>query len=61
VKHLHFSRSLALLVFGTFLTCLTASAAAATLPANFTESSLATGLASPTSMEFAPDGRLFVA
>lgn len=61
MKHLHFSRSLALLVFGTFLTCLTASAAAATLPANFTESSLATGLASPTSMEFAPDGRLFVA
>src|SRR5436190_15303388 len=34
---------------------------AATLPANFTESSLASGLASPTSMEFAPDGRLFVA
>ena len=65
MKPLYPSRSLALLVFSGFLTFLTfltgASAAAATLPANFTESSLATGLASPTAMEFAPDGRLFVA
>ncbi len=36
------------------------SAAAATLPSGFTESAVATGLASPTAMEFAPDGRLFV-
>ena len=35
-------------------------AAAATLPAGFTESQVASGLASPTAMQFAPDGRLFV-
>ena len=33
---------------------------AATLPAGFTESQVASGLASPTAMQFAPDGRLFV-
>jgi glucose/arabinose dehydrogenase len=32
----------------------------ATLPAGFTETQVATGLAAPTAMEFAPDGRLFV-
>jgi glucose/arabinose dehydrogenase len=31
-----------------------------TLPAGFTEAMVATGLSSPTAMEFAPDGRLFV-
>jgi glucose/arabinose dehydrogenase len=35
-------------------------AAAATLPAGFTETPVASGLASPTAMAFAPDGRLFV-
>ena len=30
------------------------------LPAGFTEAAVATGLSSPTAMEFAPDGRLFV-
>ena len=35
-------------------------AAAATLPSGFTESLVAAGLASPTAMQFAPDGRLFV-
>jgi glucose/arabinose dehydrogenase len=34
---------------------------AATLPSGFTESQVASGLANPTDMEFAPDGRLFVA
>ena len=34
---------------------------AATLPPNFTRSQVVGGLASPTTMEFAPDGRLFVA
>jgi glucose/arabinose dehydrogenase len=34
--------------------------AAATLPGGFTEAVIATGLSSPTAMEFAPDGRLFV-
>jgi len=37
------------------------TALAATLPAGFTETPVATGLASPTAMAFAPDGRLFVA
>jgi len=31
-----------------------------TLPPNFTEALVANGLSSPTAMEFAPDGRLFV-
>jgi glucose/arabinose dehydrogenase len=35
--------------------------AGATLPPNFARSQLVGGLASPTAMEFAPDGRLFVA
>jgi glucose/arabinose dehydrogenase len=35
-------------------------AAAATLPTGFSETPVATGLASPTAMQFAPDGRLFV-
>src|SRR4029434_2508464 len=34
---------------------------AATLPAGFTETRIATGIANPTAMSFAPDGRLFVA
>src|SRR5690242_19031608 len=33
----------------------------ATLPSGFTEAQVAMGLASPTAMAFAPDGRLFVA
>ena len=31
------------------------------MPAGFTETRVATGLAQPVQMEFAPDGRLFVA
>jgi glucose/arabinose dehydrogenase len=34
---------------------------AATLPTGFTEALVASGLSSPTAMQFAPDGRLFVA
>jgi glucose/arabinose dehydrogenase len=34
---------------------------AATVPSGFTEKLIASGLASPTAMQFAPDGRLFVA
>ena len=37
------------------------AARAATLPAGFAETVVASGLANPTAMEFAPDGRLFVA
>lgn len=36
------------------------AARAATLPAGFAETRVATGLSSPTAMAFAPDGRLFV-
>lgn len=36
------------------------NSAAATLPNGFTEALVASGLSSPTAMEFAPDGRLFV-
>lgn len=39
--------------------CATGSHAA-TLPAGFTESLVASGLNNPTAMQFAPDGRLFV-
>src|SRR3712207_797005 len=35
--------------------------AAATVPAGFSEKLVASGLTSPTAMQFAPDGRLFVA
>src|SRR5205814_1345223 len=31
-----------------------------TLPAGFSETTLASGITAPTAMEFAPDGRLFV-
>jgi glucose/arabinose dehydrogenase len=39
---------------------MAASARAATLPAGFVETRLVSGLSQPTSMAFAPDGRLFV-
>lgn len=40
--------------------CQPAAARAATLPAGFSETLVASGLSSPTAMQFAPDGRLFV-
>jgi glucose/arabinose dehydrogenase len=50
------------LILMTFLAVFAmTTAAAAALPAGFTESLVASGLASPTTMAFAPDGRLFVA
>jgi glucose/arabinose dehydrogenase len=42
------------------LLALAGTAGAASLPAGFSETTLASGLASPTAMAFAPDGRLFV-
>src|SRR6266550_4184850 len=36
------------------------AASAATLPSGFAESVVASGISSPTAMDFAPDGRLFV-
>jgi glucose/arabinose dehydrogenase len=55
---LHVSR---FLFAGLLSTILTAPVHAATLPSGFSETRVATGLASPTAMAFAPDGRLFVA
>ena len=46
--------------FLAILFAVAGPAAAATLPSGFSESLVATGLANPTAMQFAPDGRLFV-
>ena len=48
------------LVFLLALTALVVRVEAATLPGGFTETRVAAGLASPTAMAIAPDGRLFV-
>ncbi len=40
--------------------CSATSVRAATLPVGFSEALVASGLSSPTAMQFAPDGRLFV-
>ena len=48
----------AVVVLGSLL--VPSAARAASLPSGFTESIVASGIASPTSMAFAPDGRLFV-
>ena len=42
------------------LVLVASSALAATLPSGFSETLVADGLASPTTMQFAPDGRLFI-
>src|SRR5690349_12936579 len=39
---------------------LSATIHAATLPSGFTESTIASGLAAPTAMALAPDGRIFI-
>jgi glucose/arabinose dehydrogenase len=57
---IHRSRSLFRLAAAILLATIAASAQAATLPDGFTETRVATGLANPTAMAFAPDGRLFV-
>jgi glucose/arabinose dehydrogenase len=44
----------------TFLIASLSPVKAATLPVGFAETEIAVGLLDPTSMEFAPDGRLFV-
>jgi len=45
----------------SFCVVVSSRANAATLPAGFSEMRVATGLASPTAMAIAPDGRVFVA
>jgi glucose/arabinose dehydrogenase len=42
------------------LLIVTSTLSAQTVPSGFTSANIATGLASPTAMTFAPDGRLFV-
>src|SRR5438093_13763588 len=42
------------------LYALSASGSAATLPSGFVETTVASGIASPTAMAIAPDGRIFV-
>lgn len=54
-------RCLALVVATALVFAAPRPAAAATLPAGFTETVFGSGLNSPTAMQFAPDGRLFVA
>ena len=49
-----------LLVLSVISTAGFLSANAATLPTGFTETQITNGLSSPTAMDFAPDGRLFV-
>ena len=56
-------RALAATVIVLLLLALPAphAAVAATLPAGFTETTIASGMSSPTAMAIAPDGRIFVA
>lgn len=49
------------LALGALLLVVGPATGAATLPAGFTQSQIATGLESPTTMAFVPDGRIFVA
>jgi glucose/arabinose dehydrogenase len=53
-------RFFTLLSIAGVITLLGSLARAATVPSGFTEALVASGLASPTAMQFAPDGRLFV-
>src|SRR5215211_246657 len=48
-------------VVAVLVFCANSARAGAALPPNFARSQVVGGLASPTAMEFAPDGRLFVA
>jgi glucose/arabinose dehydrogenase len=53
-------RTLALSAITSLLFLLCSSALAATLPSGFSETQVASGLTTPTAMEVAPDGRVFV-
>jgi glucose/arabinose dehydrogenase len=52
--------SLLLVALALVWTAVSAPGHAATLPAGFAESQVASGLSSPTAMAIAPDGRIFV-
>jgi glucose/arabinose dehydrogenase len=49
------------MLLGALMLLCVSPARAATLPSNFTETLFASGITRPTAMEFAPDGRLFIA
>lgn len=55
---IHKAPSLIAIVF--LLYALSVSGSAATLPSGFVETTVASGIASPTAMAIAPDGRIFV-
>jgi glucose/arabinose dehydrogenase len=59
--HLFAALALALLASVGALLALAKSPAQGAVPTGFTQSRVASGLTGPTDMEFAPDGRLFVA
>ena len=56
----HFRRLAASIVL-TFAVFTSLPTAGTNLPSGFAETIVASGLASPTAMEIAPDGRIFVA
>src|SRR5215207_1620189 len=64
-KSVHLLATLALALLASVATLLFLpigpAQGAASLPPGFTDSQVVTGLTNPTDMEFAPDGRLFVA
>lgn len=60
LPHSAFPAHWPILFFLFVATWLSNAAPAATLPSGFAETRIATGLANPTAMAFAPDGRLFV-
>jgi glucose/arabinose dehydrogenase len=54
------ARAAAVACLAALVAIVPAPVRAATLPSGFTETLIAQGLSSPTAMQFAPDGRLFV-
>jgi glucose/arabinose dehydrogenase len=64
-KHVHVFATIALALLASVATLLFLpigpAQGAASLPPGFTQSPVVSGLTNPTDMEFAPDGRLFVA
>jgi glucose/arabinose dehydrogenase len=59
-KSLFVRQCVFIIAVGLFLAVNFSLAAGATLPAGFSENLVSNGLSSPTAMDFAPDGRLFV-
>src|SRR5207244_8046780 len=55
-----FRRCFAVIVFALALDCFALFASATTLPDGFSETTVASGIGSPTAMAIAPDGRIFV-